>query len=122
MMFAGSNGTIISGFLREDPKILGPRAKEYENIKGEPFPNLVAPQPNGTEEWLKRWIDGCRNKTKNPASFEYAKEVNETFNLGAISLMRQGKKLTYNPQTRTVDNDPEAHRLLTRNIRKGWEM
>ncbi|MDR2533740.1 MAG: Gfo/Idh/MocA family oxidoreductase [Tannerellaceae bacterium] len=122
MMFTGSDGVIISGFLREDPKILGQRAKEFESIQGEPFPNLVAPQPNGTETWLKIWIDGCRNKTKNPASFEYAKEVNETFNLGTISLMRQGKKLIYNPQTRSITNDPDAHRLLARNIRKGWEM
>ncbi|MDR0394070.1 MAG: hypothetical protein LBH77_02815, partial [Tannerella sp.] len=68
------------------------------------------------------WIDGCHGKGKCEAAFENAKEVNETFNLGSVSLMSNGKKLIYDPRTRTVTNDEAANQLLTRKVRKGWEM
>ena len=123
MMFVGDKGAIVSGFLRENPLIVGDQAVKYADIKGYqmadgPYSSL----PNGNERWLQTWIDGCRGKGKGPGSFENAKEVNETFNLGSVSLMCNGKKLLYDPKTRTVTNDERANKLLTRNIRKGWEM
>ncbi|MDR2495528.1 MAG: Gfo/Idh/MocA family oxidoreductase [Tannerellaceae bacterium] len=121
MMFIGDNGVILSGFLRENPYILGERAKEWEAVQGEKMPNFTEPAADGTETWLQMWMDGCKGKAKGPASFEFAKEINETFNLGSISLMRQGKRLTYDPATRSITNDPEGHLLLTRKVRKGWE-
>jgi predicted dehydrogenase len=121
MMFAGDKGVILSGFLRENPYILGERAKEWEHIQGEKMPNFTAPTSDGTETWLQMWIDGCKGKAKSPASFEFAKAVNETFNLGSISLMRQGKKLLYDPSTRSITNDPAGHQLLSRKVRPGWE-
>lgn len=123
MMFIGSQGAIVSGFLREDPKIIGPNAQRFSHIKGYPMnenPNDIL--PDGTARWLQTWIDGCRGKGKGPGSFEYAGEINETFNLGSVSLMCNGKKLEYNPETRTITNDEQANKLLTRNVRKGWEI
>jgi hypothetical protein len=123
MMFVGDKGAILSGFLREDPKLVGPLASIYADMKGYPMPeNPTGELPDGTERWLQQWIDGCRGKGKGPGSFEYAKEVNETFNLGSVSLMSNGKKLEYNPATRTITNDAEANKLLSRKIRKGWEI
>ncbi|MDR2969823.1 MAG: Gfo/Idh/MocA family oxidoreductase [Tannerellaceae bacterium] len=123
MMFIGDKGAIVSGFLKEDPRIVGARAKDYAGIKGHPMPEHPrSALPDGTERWLQQWIDGCRGKGKGPGSFEYAKEVNETFNLGSVSLMSNGKKLIYDPKTRRITNDENANRLLTRNIRNGWEM
>ena len=78
--------------------------------------------PNGNTRWLQGWIDGCKGKGKGFGSFENAKEVNETFNFGSVSLMSNGKKLAYDPATRSITNDTEANILLTRRIRKGWEM
>jgi predicted dehydrogenase len=122
MMFIGDEGAIVSGFLREDPKIIGRRASLYPP-SGEP---RTTEHIRNTEEptvpWLQTWIDGCRKKGKGPGSFEYAKEVNETFNLGSVSLMSNGKKLEYDPVGRTITNDAAANKLLTRKIRKGWEM
>ncbi|RHJ95375.1 Gfo/Idh/MocA family protein [Parabacteroides bouchesdurhonensis] len=123
MMFVGDKGTIISGFLRKDPVILGENASHYSNIKG--YPMAEHPRSalaDGTERWLQKWIDGCRGKGKGPGSFEYAKEVNETFNLGAVSLMSGGQKLEYDPQTRVITNNEEANKLLSRKTRKGWEI
>jgi hypothetical protein len=120
MMFVGDEGAIVSGFLREDPKIVGRRASLYPRSK--PSPAGRRSVEEATVPWLQTWIDGCRGKGKGPGSFEYAKEVNETFNLGSVSLMSNGKKLEYDPAGRTITNDAAANKLLTRNIRKGWEM
>ena len=122
MMFIGDKGTIVSGFLKQDPFIVGDRASMFDFVKGNPIEHPRNALPDGTERWLQAWIDGCRGKGKGPGSFEYAKEVNETFNLGSVSLMSNGKKLLYNPTSRTITNDAEANKLLTRKIRKGWEM
>ena len=122
MMFVGDKGAIVSGFLKQDPFIVGDRASMFSYVKGNPIEHPRNALPNGTERWLQTWIDGCRGKGKGPGSFEYAKEVNETFNLGSVSLMSNGQKLLYNPTSRTITNDAEANKLLTRKIRKGWEM
>ena len=122
MMFIGDKGSIVSGFLKQDPFIVGDRAAMFDYVKGNPIEHPRNALPDGTERWLQAWIDGCRGKCKGPGSFEYAKEVNETFNLGSVSLMSNGKKLLYNPNSRTITNDAEANKLLTRKIRKGWEM
>jgi hypothetical protein len=123
MMFVGDQGAIVAGFMCEHPEIVGERAARYAHVKGQP---TVAP-PNetlsdGTARWLQTWIDGCRGKGKGAASFENAKEVNETFNLGSVSLMCNGKKLLYDPRTRTVTNDETANKLLSRKVRRGWEI
>ncbi|MDR3260481.1 MAG: Gfo/Idh/MocA family oxidoreductase, partial [Tannerella sp.] len=123
MMFVGDRGAIVSGFLKENPEIVGERAAQFATVKGYPMaehPNSVL--PDGTERWLQMWMDGCRGKGKGAGSFEYAKEVNETFNLGSVSLMSNGKKLEYDPVTRRITNDEQANKLLTRTVRKGWEI
>ncbi|MDR1557915.1 MAG: Gfo/Idh/MocA family oxidoreductase [Tannerellaceae bacterium] len=123
MMFTGDQGTILSGFLRENPVILGERASAFSEVKGNPMtPHPTTVLADGTEQWIQGWMDACRGKEKSPGAFEFAKEVNETFNLGTVSLMCNGKRLEYDPQTRTITNDTEANKLLTRNVRKGWEM
>jgi hypothetical protein len=123
MMFIGDKGSIVSGFLRENPQIVGRRASLFTEVKGSPM--ALHPRetlPNGTERWIQGWIDGCRGKGKGPGSFEFAKEVNETFNLGSISLMSNGKRLEYDSKKRIITNNADANKLLTRNIRPGWEM
>lgn len=123
MMFTGERGAIVCDFQGTNPALVGEYARQFADLKGEPL--VEKPDdllPDGTVRWLQNWMDACRGKGKRPACFENAREVNETFNLGSVSLMRQGKKLTYDPRTRTVTNDEEANRLLARKVRKGWEI
>jgi hypothetical protein len=123
MMFVGDHGVIVADFQGTNPRLLGERAAQFEHIKGEPIADNPAEiTSDGTIRWLQTWIDGCRGKGKHNAAFENAKEVNETFNLGSVSLMCNGKKLTYDPQTRSITNDEKANKLLSRKVRKGWEM
>jgi hypothetical protein len=122
MMFVGDNGAIVSGFLRQDPVLISKQAGMECSVKKtgkEKRPEFL---PDGTAAWLQGWIDRCRSGEKGFGSFENAKEVNETFNLGSVSLMCQGKKLEYDPKTRTITNDAEANKLLSRKVRKGYEI
>ncbi|MDR1880714.1 MAG: Gfo/Idh/MocA family oxidoreductase [Tannerellaceae bacterium] len=123
MMFVGDKGSIVGGFGGNNPQLIGESASRFADIIGEAtVENPNDTLPDGTSRWLQTWIDGCRGKGKGAASFENAKEVNETFNLGSVSLMSNGKKLIYNPQSRTITNDEAANKLLARNVRKGWEI
>ena len=90
-------------------------------MKVDTIPNQYETAAEGTPRWLKDWIDNIKEGKKNPGSYEFIRELTETYNLGAISLMRNGKKLTYDPNTRRVTNDDEGDKLLNRNTRKGWE-
>ncbi|MCL2710863.1 MAG: Gfo/Idh/MocA family oxidoreductase [Planctomycetaceae bacterium] len=112
MMFLGDKGAIVTDFNRGNPQIVGTRLEAA-------IPS--APTPS-TGNWLQVWIDGCRGKGKGPGSFEYSKEICETFNLGSVSLLCGGKKLEYDPATRKVTNDANGDRLLRRNTRAGWEI
>lgn len=122
MMFVGTKGAIVSGFLRESPELVGVSDKQqYNSIVGHPVEDSRTELADGTEKWLQTWIDGCRKGTKGPGSFEFVAEVNETFNLGSVSLQSNGAALIYDPQLRKITNNPEADKLLSRETRKGWE-
>jgi predicted dehydrogenase len=127
MMFIGEKGAITGGFYLQNPTLVGlspADEKKYANIKVAP----AAAEAGGgrgaqeeTPQWLQIWIDNVKGNGKDPASFEFIRELTESYNLGAVSMMRDGKKLLYDPKTRTVTNDAEANKMLHRDTRKGWE-
>jgi len=124
MMFIGEKGTIVGGFNGQNPKLIGLSPndmKKYGNITAPGLPNQSEQVSEGTPRWLQGWIDNVKGVSKGPGSFEFIRELTETYNLGAVSMMRDGKKLLYDPKTRTVTNDDEGNKLLHRDTRKGWE-
>ena len=124
MMFIGEKGAITGGFYANDPILVGlspADEKKYAGVKSAPWPDQSEIVAEGTTRWLQEWIDHVRTGKKNPGSFESIRELTESYNLGAVSLMRNGKKLTYDTNTRRVTNDDEGDKLLHRDTRKGWE-
>ena len=124
MMFIGEKGAITGGFYANNPTLVGlsdADEKKYTNMKSDPLPNQNEMVAEGTPRWLQAWIENVKDGKKNPGSFEYIRELTESYNLGAVSLMRNGRKLTYDPNTRRVTNDEEGNKLLHRDTRKGWE-
>ena len=124
MMFIGEKGVITGGFYADNPVLVGlspADEKKYANIKADSLPNQSEIVAEGTPRWLQNWIDNVKTGKKNPGSFEFIRELTETYNLGAVSLMCNGKQLNYDSTTRTVTNDEEGNRLLNRDTRKGWE-
>jgi len=124
MMFVGEKGAIVGGFYLDDPQLVGlspADEKRYADIKADSLPNQSEMVSEGTPRWLHDWITNIKEGKKNAGAFEFTRELTETYNLGAVSLQRNGKKLLYNPATRTVTNDDEGNKLLHRDTRKGWE-
>ena len=124
MMFIGEKGTIVGNFYAGKPQLIGlsdADMKKYGKITAPAMPNMSEQISEGTPRWLQGWIDNVKGVNKNPGSFEFVRELTETYNLGAVSMMRNGKKLLYDPATRTVTNDEEGNKLLHRDTRKGWE-
>ena len=124
MMFVGEKGAITGGFNGQNPKLTGlspADMKKYGNITAPGLPNQSEQVAEGTPRWLQGWIDNVKGISKSPGSFEFIRELTETYNLGAVSMMCDGKKLLYDSTIRTVTNDSEGNKLLHRDTRKGWE-
>jgi hypothetical protein len=124
MMFVGEKGAIVGGFNGDKPRLIGlspADMKKYGNITAAGLPNQSEQVADGTPRWLQGWIDNVKGVSKGPGSFEFIRELTETYNLGAVSMMRDGKKLLYDPAMRRVTNDEEGNKLLHRDTRKNWE-
>ncbi|MDR1259216.1 MAG: Gfo/Idh/MocA family oxidoreductase [Tannerellaceae bacterium] len=126
MMFVGEKGVIVCNFYGGQPKLVGlspADMKRYSGITAPGRPNMRDILEDGTTRGLQVWLDDVRGtgKTKNPGSFEYAAALTETYNLGAVSMMRDGKKLLYDSSSRRITNDDEGNKLLHRDTRRGWE-
>lgn len=126
MMFVGEKGVIVCNFYGGNPKLVGLSdidKRRYANITTPGRPNMRDVLEDGTTRGLQVWIDDVKgaSKSKNLGSFEFASALTETYNLGAVSMMRDGKKLLYDPKNRLVTNDEEANKLLHRDTRRGWE-
>jgi hypothetical protein len=119
MMFVGETGSIVAGFRGADPKLIGLSERDMRR-----YANVTPPATqNQAAIGVAGWIADIRgtNPRKSPASFEFARELTETYNVGAVSMMCDGKKLLYDPTTRRVTNDEQGNRLLHRDTRRGWE-
>ena len=125
MMFVGEKGCIVGGVNGQSPKLIGlsdADMKRYGNITAPDMANTREIVSPGTPRWLQSWIDRVKGVGPvNPGSFDFVRELTETYTLGAVSMMRDGKKLLYDPNTRTVTNDDEGNKLLSRDTRSGWE-
>jgi hypothetical protein len=113
IMFVGDEGTIVAGFLGQEPE-------RYTKGKHEPLavPNAAAqdaPRPGGT------WQQAVRGGEPSPGNFLNAIAITDTVNLGTVAL-RAGRKVLFDSDTIQITNVPEANRYLTREYRSGWEL
>ena len=124
MMFVGERGAIVGGFNGQNPRLIGLAERDlarFERITAAGLPNQSEQVAEGTPRWLNSWIENVKGNSKNPGSFEFVRELTETYNLGAVSMMRDGRKMLYDPNTRRITNDEEGNGLLHRDTRRGWE-
>jgi len=124
MMLVGERGVIVGGRDLQEPFLVGlsdADMRRYANVRYEPMPDPREIVAEGTPRWLQDWIANVKEGRKGPGSYEYIRELTETYNVGAVSMMRNGAKLLYDPATRRITNDEVANRLLNRDTRRGWE-
>ena len=124
MLLVGERGAIVGGRDLQEPELVGLSAadeRRYANVRGAAMVDPREIVAEGTPRWMRDWIDNVKEGKKNPGAYETVRELTETYNVGAVSMMCNGKKLLYDPATRRITNDEEANRLLHRDTRSGWE-
>jgi hypothetical protein len=116
MMFIGSKGKILSGFMLEDPQLIPERRMR----KYPPAPARPQEQQGGASPAMRQWIAAVRGGAQPPSSFLNAGPISEAVNLYSVAL-RTGKKLLYDSASRKITNVAEANKYLSRDYRKGWD-
>jgi hypothetical protein len=117
MMFVGSKGKILAGFLIEDPQLIPER--RMRKHPAAPAPVRQQGQ-GGASPGMRQWIAAVRGGPQSPSSFLNAGPISEAVNLYAVAL-RTGKKLLYDSGSRKITNVAEANKYLFREYRKGWD-
>ncbi len=118
MMFVGSKGKILAGFMLQDPRLIP--EKRMRKYPVAPAPARQQRQLGEVSPSMRQWIDAVRGGPQSASSFLNAGPISEAVNLYAVSL-RTGKKLVYDSETRKITNVAEANKYLSREYRKGWD-
>jgi hypothetical protein len=116
IMFIGDAGTIVAGFLGQDPQL-------YAQGKHEP---LAAAAPADQDASRRRgrtnpWLQAMQGGEPSPGNFLNAGPITDAVNLGTIAL-RAGKKVLFDSEHMKITNADDANRYLYREYRKGWEL
>src|ERR1017187_6231496 len=117
MMFVGSKGKILAGFLAEDPRLIPER-----RMRKHPAAPASVPQQDrqvGASPGVRQWIAAVRGGPQSPSRFLNAGPISEAVNLYSVAL-RTGRKLLYDSESRKITNIAEANKYLSREYRKGW--
>jgi hypothetical protein len=112
MMFVGSKGKILAGFLVEKPRLI-PEKK----MAGRSVAEVKIKEKNAG---ILKFIEAIKEGKQCPGSFREAFAVTEAVNLYAVAL-KAGKTLKYDASKMKITNDSEAGKYLSRTYRKGWE-
>jgi len=116
LMFTGSKGKILAGFMLEDPRLIPERRMRKHPVA--PVPQQG--QQGGAAPGMRQWIAAVRGGPQPPSSFLNAGPISEAVNLYSVAL-RTGKKLLYDSESRRITNVAEANKYLSREYRKGWD-
>jgi len=149
ILFVGDKGKILAGFDLESPQII-PESKMEAFRKGKDIPApqplvddrrgfrdpavMAAPDTPAAPAARRGGASQAKQqarenrlvtaiKTGKPTIGDYAltKASMETFNLVAISLRLQGKRLLWDSAAGRITNLPDANNYMTREYRKGWD-
>jgi hypothetical protein len=120
MMFVGDKGKILAGFRGESARLIPEqKMRDYRALKN--FPEAPAAQ-RGQGFGDAEWVAGFREGRPTYGDFLLAGPISDAFNLAAVSLRMDGRRLLFDSQTAKVTNAPEANKYLTREYRAGWEL
>jgi len=74
-----------------------------------------------SRDHYQNFLDCVKSRALTIAPCEVAHRSASVGHLGVIA-MEVGRKIRWNPSAETIDNDPEAERLLSRAYRKPWQL
>ena len=129
ILFCGTDGSLMldrSGFeVIPDTTVLpygiklvhGDRPVRKIDLK----PESVKGANDGQNAHVRNFLDCLRSRALPTSDIEIAHRSTNTCHLGNIAY-KVGRKLTWDIETETIKNDPEANALLCREPRKGFEL
>lgn len=124
-LFIGEKGNLVL------PHVGGPRLYPVENFTGFTYPKDITGL-NHHHLWLDAILSGGRTS----AGFHYAGPLAETVQLGNVAtrvakpplpkrgsnVVKEAPALKWDAENLRITNHPEAHALLTKTYRPGWEV
>ena len=118
MMFVGDQGKILAGFHIDNPQIISGTHVEKAQEPGPKTPpvNQVARSAAA----LQLFADAVRSGKQFPGNFREAEHITEAINLYSVAL-RTGQLLKYDAASRTITNNTDANKYLSRDYRPGWD-
>jgi predicted dehydrogenase len=121
-MKMGPGGTLYVG---DKGKILDDRIVPKSLRESYKIPVPYIPSSPGHE---MEWILACKGGKPAGSNFDWAGPLTETVLLGNITLRKvlreklSGQVLTFNPETLTIPDMPEANNFLHYEYRTGWSL
>ena len=106
----GEKGTLLI------PHVAGPKLFPSEKFANYGFPEV--PQ----RDHYVSWADACRGADKTTSPFSYSGLLTEAVLLGTIAIRLPGETLQWNAAEMKIMNSTDAHGMLTKPYRKGWEL
>jgi hypothetical protein len=111
-LFVGDKGKILTDFYVGNPTLVGKTPSQP-----------AAPRVNQVERGaaaLQNFVSAVKSGTQYPGNFREAEGITEAINLYAVAL-RTGKLLKYDAASRTITNNTDANKYLSREYRTGWD-
>jgi hypothetical protein len=115
MMFVGDKGKILAGFHVDNPQILS--GTRMETATAPPLQNEVTRYTAA----IQTFINGIKSGQQYTGSFREAEDITEAINLYSVAL-RSRSALRYDAAARTITNNSDANKYLSREYRPGWDL
>jgi hypothetical protein len=113
IMFIGDEGTIVAGFLGQDPQL-------FAKGKREPLSVDSAAEQNAPRR-INTWQQAVKGGEPSPGNFLNAASITDAVNLGTVAL-RAGGKILFDSENTRITNLAQANQYLSREYRQGWEL
>jgi hypothetical protein len=116
ILFVGDKGKmLVTGWGGEHPRLLPESLdKEYKRP-----PKTLPRSPAGH---YQEWVQGCKTGSPTRSNFDFAGPLTEAVLLGSVCIHNGGDKLVWDSENLKFTNDPDAHKLLHYEYRKGWSL
>ena len=111
-MFVGDKGKILTDFYVGNPTLVG-------KTTSQPPASRVNQVQRGAAA-LQNFVNAVKSGAQYPGNFREAEGITEAINLYAVAL-RSGMLLKYDPASRTITNNSDANKYLSREYRPGWD-
>ena len=119
MLFVGDKGKILAGFNVDNPQLIsGAGANPNQNP---PASTAGRNQVERGAAALQLFADAVHSGQQFPGNFREAEHITEAINLYGVAL-RSWKMLKYDADNRTITNNPDANKYLSREYRSGWDI